>query len=167
MHFDSKADVANRNKLLRICMDRGISLEKMSEIIAPMRGHSQKEKEQMAGELISVVESGVLDCDSRHFYHKTEWYNKINQLFDTDSICYDTVRPIVEEILCFCNISEPGIISILSILSTEDALRQMYNWLMEQLYVPNEGDCIAKAEEISRYSIERHRCQHQCLTDTI
>lgn len=79
---------------------------------------------------------------------KSKWHRKVNQLVEAENICYDTVCPIVEEILRFCNISEDGIVSILSLLHTGDTLRQMYNWLMEQLYVPNEVECIAKAEEI-------------------
>jgi hypothetical protein len=129
-------------------MDRGISQETMSKIVAPMKGRSQDEKEQMAADLISVVESGVFDCNPRHFYHKTEWYKRLNQLLDTDSYCYTTVRPIVEEILRFCNVSEVEIIGIMSILRTVDALRQMYNWLIEEHYIPSEIDCIAKAAEI-------------------
>ncbi|MBR5537821.1 MAG: hypothetical protein IKU58_07975 [Clostridia bacterium] len=148
MPVDSKVDCTNRNRLLQLCMDRGISQEIMIKIIAPMEGHSQDEKERIAAELISVVESGVFDCSPRHFYHKTEWYRQLNQLLDMDCYCYDSLRPIVEEILRFCNVSGVEITNIMSILRTVDALRQMYNWLMDEHYVPSEIDCIAKAAEI-------------------
>lgn len=150
MKFDPNADFTYRQKLLRLCIDRGISTEKLNEIVTPMRERSHEEKEQMAKELIPIVESGAYDCYPRHFYHKTEWYDDIHRLYNTNSISYDTVRPVVEKILRYCMLSEDAIASIFSYLCTEEALRQMYNWLMDQIWVPDETTCITKAKEICR-----------------
>ena len=38
---------------------------------------------------------------------------------------------------------------IFSLLKSEEHLRHMYNWLMEQIYIPDEVACLAKAEEFS------------------
>ena len=146
--YDPKADYSKRTELLRICNDRGISQEKLSQIVEPMRNLSHEEKEQMAAELIPLVESGIYDSEPRHFYHKTQWYDNIHRLHNANDIRFETVRPIVEDILLYCKISTDTIKSIFSSLQTEEHLRQMYNWLMEQLYVPDESACLAKAEEI-------------------
>ena len=148
MKFDSKADFKFRQELMRICLDRGISTEKLNEIVAPMRGCSHEEKERMAKELIPIIESGAYDCYPRHFYHKTEWRNAIHQLYEVENISYDTVRPIIEDMLGYCTILSDSIENIFSFLHTEEHLRQMYNWLMDQHYVPEESKCIAKAKEI-------------------
>ena len=145
--FDPKADYSKRTELLRICNDRGISLEKLSQIVEPMHDLSHEEREQMAAELIPLIESGIYDSDPRHLYHKTEWYDNIHRLRNPNDIRFETVRPIVEDILLYCKISTDTIKSIFSLLQTEAHLRQMYNWLMDQLYVPDESACLAKAEE--------------------
>ena len=145
--FDPNADYTNRNKLLRICLDRGISQETLSQIVEPMHDLSHEEREQMAAELISLVERGIYDSEPRHFYHKTEWYDNIHRLHNANDIRFETVRPIVEDILVYCKVSDDTIKSIFSLLQTEEHLRQMYNWLMGQLYVPDESACLAKAEE--------------------
>ena len=147
--FDPKTDFTYRQKLMRICLDRGISTEKLNEIVAPMRGCSHEQKEHMAKGLIPVIESGVYDCYPRHFFHKTEWYSLIHKLYDEDNISYDTVRPIVEDILQYCSLSDDAIKSIFLVLNTEEHLRQMYNWLMDQHFVPEESVCISKAREIN------------------
>ena len=147
--FDPKADYSKRTELLRICNDRGISHEKLSQIVEPMRNLSHEEKEQMAAELIPLVESGIYDSEPRHFYHKTQWYDNIHRLHNANDIRFETVRPIVEDILVYCKVSDDTIKSIFSLLQTEEHLRQMYNWLMGQLYVPDEATCLAKAEEFS------------------
>ena len=146
--YDPKADYSIRNKFLRICLDRGLSQEKINELVEPMRALSHEEKELMAAELIPIVESGVYDCYPRHFYHKTEWYDNIHRLHNRNDIGFDTVRPIVEDILRYCRISEDAIENIFSLLCNEESLRQMYNWLMDQRYVPEEVDCIIKAKDI-------------------
>ena len=145
--FDPNADYTNRNKLLRICLDRGISQETLSQIVEPMHDLSHEEKEQMAAELIPLIEIGIYDSDPRHLYHKTEWYDNIRRLHYANDIRFETVRPIVEDILLYCKISTDTIKSIFLLLQTEAHLRQMYNWLMDQLYVPDEPACLAKAEE--------------------
>ena len=147
--FDPKADYTNRHKLLRICLDRGISQEELSKIVDPMRDLSHEEKEQVAAELIPLVESGIYDSESRHFYHKTQWYDNIHRLHNANDIRFETVRPIVEDILRYCKVSENTMQSVFSLLQTEELLRQMYNWLMEQIGVPDEATCLAKAEEFS------------------
>ena len=68
--FDPKADYTKRAELLRICTDRGISHEKFSQIVEPMCDLSHEEKEQMAAELIPLVESGIYDSEPRHFSTK-------------------------------------------------------------------------------------------------
>ena len=146
--YDPKADYSIRNKLLRTCLNRGISQEKINELVEPMCDLSHEGKELMAAELIPIVESGVYDCHPRHFYHKTEWYDNIHCLHNRNDINFDTVRPVVEDMLRYCKISEDTIDSIFSLLCTEDSLRQMYNWLMDQQYVPEEVDCIVKAKDI-------------------
>jgi hypothetical protein len=145
--FDPKADYSKRTELLKICTDRGISHEKLSQIVEPMRYLSHEEREQMAAELIPLIESGIYDSEPRHLYHKTEWYENIHRLHNANDIRFETVRPIVEDILLYCKISTDTIKSIFLLLQTEEHLRQMYNWLMEQLYVPDESACLAKAEE--------------------
>lgn len=155
MKFDPKADYSYRQELMRICLDRGISTEKLNEIVAPMRGCSHEQKEKMAKELIPIINSGIYDCDPKHFYHKTEWRNRIHQLYDEDSIKYDTVRPIIEEMLQYCSLSIDAIEMIFSVLHTEEHLRQMYNWLMEQHYVPEESVCISEAQNINA-GIKQH-----------
>ena len=147
--FDPKADYTNRHKLLRMCLDRGISHEKLLQISAPMRDLSHEKKEQMAAELIPLVESGIYDSEPRHFYHKTQWYDNIHRLHKANDIRFETVRPIVEDILLYCKISTDTIKSIFLLLQTEAHLRQMYNWLIDQVYVPDEATCLAKAEEFS------------------
>ena len=147
--FDPKADYTNRHKLLRMCLDRGISQEELSKIIDPMRDLSHEEKEQMAAELIPLVESGIYDSEPRHFYHKTQWYDNIHRLHNANDIRFETVCPIVEDILLYCKVSENTMQSIFSLLQTEEHLRQMYNWLIDQVYVPDEATCLAKAEEFS------------------
>ena len=77
--FDPKADYSKRTELLKICMDRGISQEKLSQIVEPMHNLSHEEREQMAAELIPLIESGIYDSDPRHLYHKTEWYDNIHR----------------------------------------------------------------------------------------
>ena len=147
--FDPKADYTNRHKLLRICLDRGISQEKLSQIVEPMRELSHEEKEQVAAELIPLVESGIYNSEPRHFYHKTQWYDNIHRLHNANDIRFETVRPIVEDILVYCKVSDDTIKSIFSLLQTEELLRQMYNWLMDQHFVPEESVCISKAIEIN------------------
>ena len=147
--FDPKADYTKRAELLRICTDRGISHEKFSQIVEPMCDLSHEEKEQMAAELIPLVESGIYDSEPRHFFHKTQWYDNIRRLYNANDIRFETVRPIVEDILLYCKVSENTMQSVFSLLQTEEHLRQMYNWLMEQIYVPDEATCLAKAEEFS------------------
>lgn len=146
--FDPKADFTYRQELMRICLDRGISQEKMNEIIAPMQGYSHEEKERIAKELIPLVNSGIYDCYPKHFYHKTEWRSTILRLYDEDNISYATVRPIVESILQYCALPVNSVEMIFSHLHSEEHLREMYNWLMEQLYIPEESACICKAKEI-------------------
>ena len=150
--FDPKASYAKRNTLLRICMDRGISQEAISQIVDPMRDLSHEEKEKMAAELIPLIESGIYDCVPRHFYHKTQWYDTIHRLYKTNDIRIETIRPIVEDILLYCNVSNETIRSIFLFLKTEEHLRQMYNWLMDQIHVPGEAICLATAEEIGAKS---------------
>ena len=147
--FDPKEDYTNRRKLLRICLDRGISQEKLSQIVEPMRDLSHEEKEQMAAKLIPLVESGIYDSDPRHFYHKTEWYDNIHRLHNANDIRFETVLPVVEDILLYCKVSDDTIKRIFSLLKSKEHLRHMYNWLMEQIYVPDEVACLAKAEEFS------------------
>ena len=146
--FDPKADYSIRNKLLRICLDRGLSQGKIKELVEPMRDLPHEEKELMAAELISIVESGIYDCYPRHFYHKIEWYDSIRRLHDRNDIIFDTLRSVVEEMLRYCKISEDTIENIFSLLCTEESLWQMYNWLMDQRYVPDEVSCIVKAKDI-------------------
>ena len=147
--FDPKADYTNRHKLLRMCLDRGISQEELSKIVDPMRDLSHEEKEQMAAELIPLVESGIYDSEPRHFYHKTQWYDNIHRLHNANDIRFESVRPIVEDILLYCKVSENTMQSIFLLLQTEEHLRQMYNWLIDQVYVPDEVTCLAKAEKFS------------------
>ena len=97
--FEPKADSSKRTELLRICNDRGISQEKLLQISAPMRDLSHEEKEQMAAELIPLVESGIYDSEPRRFYHKTQWYDSIHRLYNANDIRFETVRPIVEDFL--------------------------------------------------------------------
>ena len=145
--FDPKADYTKRNELLRICLNRGISQEKISQIIEPMLDLSHEEKEKLAEELILLVESGTYDCDPRHFYHKTQWYDDIHRLYNANDIRFETVRPIVEDMLVYCNISDSAITRIFSMLYTEEHIRHMYNWLIDQVYVPDEATCLTKAKE--------------------
>ena len=146
--LDPKADRTKRTELLGICLDRGLSQETMLKIVEPMDGLSDEEKEQLAAKLIPVVESGVYDREPRHFYRKSQWYDEIYRLYNANDIRYETVRPIVEDILLYCKVSNDTIKHIFSLLQTEEHLRQMYNWLMEQLNVPDESTCLAKVEEI-------------------
>ena len=152
MKFNPKADFTYRQKLMRICNDRGISTEKLNEIVAPMRGCSHEQKEQMAKDLIPLIESGIYDCNPRHFYHKTQWYDNIHHLHNSNDLRFETVRPIVEDMLHYCRVSENAIETIFAFLRTKESLRQMYNWLIEQGFVPDEDACIAKAEEFSSES---------------
>ena len=148
MKYNPNADFTYRQELMCLCLDRGISTEILNEITAPMRGCSHEEKERMAQGLIPIVESGIYDCYPRHFYHKTEWKNAIHKLYKADSISCDTVRQIIEDMLRYCSISENVMDNIFSLLCTEEHLRQMYNWVMDQLFIPEESVCIAKAKEI-------------------
>lgn len=148
MKFDPNADYTKRRELLRLMLDRGISQEKINEIVAPMGGCSHEEKERMAAELIPIIESGIYDCYPRHFYHKTQWHHAIHEFYGADEISYDTARPIVQDMLCYCKLSKVAVESILAVLGTGEHLRQMYEWLMGQTFVPEESACVAKAKEI-------------------
>lgn len=145
--FDPKADYTNRNELLRISLDRGISQETLSQIVKPMHALSHEEREQMAAELIPLIESGIYDSEPRHFYRKTQWYENIRRLHNANDIRFETVQPIVEDVLLYCKVSDASIKSIFSLLQTEAHLLQMYNWLMDQMFIPYEATCIAKAKE--------------------
>lgn len=148
MKYDPGIDFTYRNKLIRICMDRGIPLEKFYEIAGAMKGRSHEERERMAREAIAVIESGVYDSCPRHFYHKTEWMTTINRLSGEDRLSYETVRPVVKDMLRYCLRSRGPVETVLSSLRTEEHLRQMYNWLMEQHLVPDAPVCIEKARKI-------------------
>ena len=42
----------NRNCLLKLCLEHGISNSKISELVEPMRGKSDEEKEIIASQII-------------------------------------------------------------------------------------------------------------------
>ena len=46
-----------RDKLIKACLDRGMSASAMGEIVAPMYGKSNEEKEQIAKEILASMGS--------------------------------------------------------------------------------------------------------------
>ena len=52
----TRPDTKNRDKLLRALIDRGISNSTIAEIVKPMRGKTQEEKEQIAMKLLKEYE---------------------------------------------------------------------------------------------------------------
>lgn len=50
------ADTTMRNKLLQKCMEMGMPNSSILEIVHPMKGKSQEEKEQIAAEILKKFE---------------------------------------------------------------------------------------------------------------
>ena len=62
------AERTNRQRLLGICMERGLLQSTMLEIISSMHGKTDEEKERIAAELIPRVEAGEFDTEERTDY---------------------------------------------------------------------------------------------------
>ena len=58
----------NRQKLLKSCMDRGLSQSAILQVIMPMAGKTDNEKERIAADLLVRVETGEFDAMERTDY---------------------------------------------------------------------------------------------------
>lgn len=50
-----RGDTTYRNALLRACLDKGMPNDAIAEIVAPMRGKTSEEKEQLAKEALEKL----------------------------------------------------------------------------------------------------------------
>ena len=62
----------NRYLLQKACMDRGLLQSTMREIIKPMVGKTDEEKECIAVDLLSRVKAGEFDTTERTKYERDE-----------------------------------------------------------------------------------------------
>jgi hypothetical protein len=54
-----------RKRLMKASMDRGLSVQTMYRITAPMDGKTNEEKEHIAAQLLTQVEAGDYDTEER------------------------------------------------------------------------------------------------------
>ena len=59
----------NRCLLQKACMDRGLLQSTMLEIVEPMLGKTDEEKERIAAELLPRVQAGEFDTEERTDYY--------------------------------------------------------------------------------------------------
>ena len=52
-------DTTNRNALLRMCMEKGMSPSTVLQLTEPMAGKSNAEKEQIAAEILKKLEHQI------------------------------------------------------------------------------------------------------------
>ena len=52
MQEEFSPDFKMRGKLLKLCMDRGMSLSTISKIVQPMKGKTDEEKEVIAAQIL-------------------------------------------------------------------------------------------------------------------
>ena len=77
--FDPKADYSKRTELLKICTDRGISHEKLSQIVEPMRNLSHEEKELHFPE---ILQDGLDTLGEFRSEHQNFYISQIKTIFD-------------------------------------------------------------------------------------
>lgn len=62
------AERTNRQRLLKACLDRGLSQSTILHITEPMEGKSHDERERIAAELLPRVEAGEFDTEEQTDY---------------------------------------------------------------------------------------------------
>lgn len=91
--YDPNADFTYRNILMDILIERGISLSQTRELVAPMHGKTHEEKEQIAKELIPLVESGMYDQTPKIFYNHSYWAAR-HDLYERNNLCFEPCAPL-------------------------------------------------------------------------
>ena len=55
MQGETKNPYEKRNQLLKMCMEKGMSLDTISEIVRPMREKTDEEKENLAEQILNRI----------------------------------------------------------------------------------------------------------------
>ena len=65
MMKNDPGDTTMRNKLLRTCLDKGMSASTVLQLVKPMAGKSNEEKERIAAEILKKRDIDYLDAVKR------------------------------------------------------------------------------------------------------